>query len=79
MVRHPEAQDGEAGKKKVSEGGIGGPVHKKYPPQETDLLPDPEDKGKSYSGAGKINDLDADGKPIRPKKMKDFDIYKDHK
>ena len=43
------------------------------------MNPHPDDEGKSYAGAGKADDLGADGKLNKPKKMRDFDIYKDHR
>jgi hypothetical protein len=38
-----------------------------------------DDEGKSYSGASLANDEDHAGKAIKRKKLKDFDIYKDHR
>lgn len=65
-------------KKKVDEGSPDRIVGKK-PPQSTKLNPRPEDEGKSFAGNSSTEDLGADGKPNRPKKMRDFDIYKDHR
>lgn len=79
MVRHSEVKEGKDRKKKVGEGRHGGPVAGKRPPQSTRMNPHPDDEGKSYSGAGKTEDLDADGGPNKPKKMKEFDVYRDHR
>jgi hypothetical protein len=38
-----------------------------------------DDEGKSYSGDSVVNDEDHTGKPLKTKKLKDFDIYKDHR
>jgi hypothetical protein len=43
------------------------------------MNPHPEDEGKSFAGVSKSNDLSASGKTLSPKKMRDFDIYKDHR
>ena len=77
MVRH--SQEEKAGKKKVSESRPGGPVAGKRPPQSTKMNPDPEDEGKTYYGVNDVQDVGADGTINRPSKMKEFDIYKDHR
>ena len=43
------------------------------------MNPHPEDEGKSFAGVSKSDDLSASGKTLTPKKMRDFDVYKDHR
>jgi hypothetical protein len=38
-----------------------------------------EDEGKFFSGVSNSNDEDHAGKPMKGKKMKDFDIYRGHR
>jgi hypothetical protein len=52
------------------------------PPQDTKsetLLGHPEDEGKSYAGVTLSNDEDHKGKPLKSKKLKDFDVYRKHR
>jgi hypothetical protein len=43
------------------------------------VKPPQSDKPKPFSGAGKSDDMDADGKPLKPKKVSELDIYKKHR
>lgn len=79
MVRHAQGEVALLKKKEIGEtGGPGG----KRPPQDTksdNLLGHPEDEGKSYAGVSLSNDEDHKGKPMKGKKLGDFDIYKKHR
>ncbi len=75
IPKHKAKRPKGMSKKKVNESQPGA----KRPPQATDIDPGPEDEGKYYSGAGKIDDVDVDGNVNLPKKMKEFDIYRDYR
>jgi hypothetical protein len=55
-------------------------VDKTYPPQATKSdtpLPDPDDKGKYFSATSRSDDMDHVGKKSKPKKLGEFDVYRD--
>jgi len=82
MVRHSEVEEGKNRKKKVSEGHVGGPVDKTWPPQATKSetpIPHPDDKGKYFGAMSKSEDFDASGRKMKRKKLRDHDIYGDEK
>lgn len=79
MVRHPQEEGSFRKKKEIGEAKGPGAVK---PPQDTKsdtLLGHPEDEGKSFGGVSLSNDEDYLGRPMKPKKLKDFDIYKNHR
>jgi hypothetical protein len=66
-------------KKKIGESKGPGTVK---PPQATKsktVLPSYEDEGRSFAGVSAADDKAEDGKPLKNLKMRDFDIYADHK
>jgi hypothetical protein len=80
VVRRSEAEEGKVLKKKVGEARVGGPVDKTRPPQNTKSetpLPSLTDKGKYFSAMSKSDDIDHNGKPMKPKKLGEFDVYRD--
>jgi hypothetical protein len=79
MVRRPQAEVPPRKKKEIGEAKGPGTVR---PPQDTKsdtLLSHPEDEGKSYAGVSLSSDEDYRGKPMKGKKLGDFDIYKKHR
>lgn len=79
MVRHSQEEVSHRKKKEIGEAK--GPGTAK-PPQDTKsdtLLGHPEDEGKSFNGVSSSNDEDYLGRPMKAKKLKDFDVYKNHR
>jgi hypothetical protein len=79
VVRHPEEEASIRKKKEIGEAKGPGTVR---PPQDTKsdtLLGHPEDEGKSYAGVSLSNDEDYAGRPMKGKKLGDFDIYRKHR
>lgn len=79
MVRHSQEEVALRKKKEIGEAKGPGTVR---PPQDTKsdtLIGHPEDEGKSYAGVSLSDDEGADGKPMKGKKLKVFDIYKKYR
>jgi len=79
VVRHPQEEGSFRKKKEIGEAKGPGTVK---PPQDTKsdtLLGHPEDEGKSFGGVSLSNDEDYLGRPMKAKKLKGFDIYKNHR
>lgn len=77
-----KASNGSKKKDSTLEETDTGHVVGKKPPQSTKSktpLAHPEDEGKSFTGVSGSNDLGASGKPMKNRKLKDLDIYKDHR
>jgi hypothetical protein len=79
VVRHAQEEGAIHKKKEIGESKGPGTTR---PPQDTKsdtFLGHPDDEGKSYAGVSLSSDEDYKGKPMKGKKLRDFDIYKKYK